>query len=150
MRSYRPSELDRLVSEGEMTAPAQLALLPPDGAEPMLPTVRGKGRPLGSRNRRDEAYAAVLRARYGCPLASATQIAALNLLDETTVIELARRWHCAPFDAVKLAASIAADVSPYHYQKMPTAVILNPGAPGGERVEFEIGEFTEVTAEAAE
>jgi hypothetical protein len=139
MRTGRDaSVLDEAVSQAEAAAPSQLALLPDDAADAREPVdERGRGRPLGSRNRRSEEYAAVLRARYGCPLARATQIAALDILDDATVTKLALLWGCTRFQAAQMWAKINADVSPYHYQSLPRAIILNPGAPGSDAVLIE-------------
>jgi hypothetical protein len=138
MRTGRDASLlDGVVSQAEAAAPTQLALLPDDDAEGREVERRGGGRPPGSRNRRSEEYAALLRARYGCPLAVASEIAALNILDESVMQKITRLWGCGRFQAAQLWARINADVQPYHHQKMPTAIILNPGAPGSDAVVIE-------------
>lgn len=133
MRNYRPSPLDEAINDEEVAQPAQLALLPPDGGMPALPeeVKRGPGRPKDSKNRRDEEYAALLRARHGCPLEAATQMGALNLFDEATVIELARRWACSRLEAVDRILQSRRDVFPYHYKRQPQELQLSRGAGGG-------------------
>lgn len=138
------SELDRAVEEWRGEAPAQLALLE-DEAAAVAEAKRGKGRPAGSRNLRSEAYAGLLMGRHGDPLEIATRIAAIDVLDEDEVLALARKWGCSRFEAVKLWAQVNRDVQGYLHQQMPRAIVLPPGAPGGDRILVEIeGEFHEV------
>jgi hypothetical protein len=135
------SQLDRAVEERRAEQPALF-----EEADPQLPTVRSKGRPVGSINRRTDQVAAIYRGQYGDPLKVATEIAAKNILDPAVVEELRLAWGCSRFDAVKMWAKISNDQMPYHHQTQPRAVIVNPGAPGGERVLLEIdGEFRDVT-----
>lgn len=138
------SELDRAVEEYQAEQPVQMLLLAEDAAE--LPEgPRGRGRPPGSRNLRSEAYAALLRQRHGDPLDIATKVAAIDILDRKNVENLAEAWGCKRHEAVKLWAQVNRDVMPYVHQQLPRAVVLNPGAPGGDRVLVEIdGDFREV------
>ena len=139
------SELDRAVDAHRGAAPAQLALLEEEAA--IAEAKRGKGRPAGSRNLRSEAYAALLTAKHGDPLDIATKIAAIDVLDEENVQQLARKWGCSRFEAVKLWATINRDVQGYLHQQMPRAIVLPPGAPGGDRVLIEIdGEYHELAS----
>ena len=135
-RKGERSTLDRVV-EGTTQATA--------------PALRNRGgRPHGSRNRRTEAYAALLIGKVGTdPLLIATRIAAKDVLDPDVVEKLAKTWDCSRHEAVKLWAAINRDVQDYLHQRLPRAVVLNPGAPGsGERVVIEIdGEFCDVTPE---
>lgn len=142
------SVLDEAVERySEEYGPEQPALFDA-GEAAAVPAVRSAGRPAGSRNLRSEAYAALLIRQAGAdPLLIATQIAAKNVLDPEIVTQLAQTWGCSRHEAVKLWASINRDVQDYLHQRLPRAVVLNPGAPGsGERVLLEIdGEFRDVT-----
>jgi hypothetical protein len=142
------TELDKAVAAEREAMPEQPALFEGEDAVPAVaePPRFGKGRQPGSRNLRSEAYAALLVTRYGDPLVIATQIAAKNMLDAEIVGELAKAWGCSRYEAVKLWAAINRDVQPYLHQTLPRAVILNPGAPGGDRVLLEAeGELIDIT-----
>lgn len=146
MSSRDATELDKAVEGHRGEGSEQPALFEP-GAEALpVPRSFGKGRPAGTRNLRSEAYAALLVTRYGDPLVIATQIAAKNMLDREIVEELAKAWGCSRYEAVKLWAAINRDVQPYLHQTLPRAVVLNPGAPGGDRVLLEAeGELIDIT-----
>jgi hypothetical protein len=147
--AWDKGELDRAVEAVRAEqAPEQAALFEPPAAEVAGPPApRGRGRPAGARNLRSERYAALLRAELGDPLRAATRIAAIDILDPGNLVGLAKAWGCTMFEAAKLWAQINRDVLPYHHQQMPRAVVLPPGAPGGERVLIEIGgDFTAVSA----
>jgi hypothetical protein len=140
------SELDKVVdAAGGRAAPAQPALFAPAGEVAAAPAPRRVGRPPGSRNLRSERYAAILRAELGDPLRAATRIAAIDILAADNLGALARAWGCSRYEAARLWAQINRDVMPYHHQQLPRAVILPPGAPGGERVLVELdGEVAEI------
>lgn len=142
------SELDKAVEDWrENQAPAQLALIESDDAA--VEAKRGRGRPAGSRNLRTEAYAALLKRNIGDPLVVAVRIAAKDVLDPDVVAALAKTWGCDRYEAVKLWAQINRDTQPYVNQQLPRAIVLNPGAPGGERIGLEIdGEFQEIPMES--
>jgi hypothetical protein len=144
------TELDKAVEGHRGEGSEQPALFDPgtEAGLPAAPVSRtfGKGRPAGTRNLRSEAYAALLVSRYGDPLVIATQIAAKNMLEPAIVEELAKAWGCSRYEAVKLWAAINRDVQPYLHQTLPRAVVLNPGAPGGDRVLLEAeGELIDIT-----
>lgn len=146
------TELDRAVEEHRnRVGPAQPGLPGVVGtaaADVQLPARNGPGRPKGSINLTTRQLGEIYRDRYGDPLEIATRIGAKNVLDEDEVHELSRVWGCTRFEAVKLWASINADANRYHHQQMPRAVILPPGAPGGERVLVEVdGIYQEFAAD---
>ena len=143
--SREVSELDRAVDAQRGDAGEQPALFEEAAAVPVVR--KPVGRPAGSRNLRSETYAALLISRAGAdPLEIAVSIAAKNILDPETVQQLALAWGCNRFEAVKLWAAINRDVQPYLHQTLPRAVVVNPGAPGGDRVLLEVeGEFLDVT-----
>jgi hypothetical protein len=142
------TELDKAVAVEREAGPEQPALFEGEEGLPAVaePPRFGKGRQPGARNLRSEAYAALLVSRYGDPLVIATKIAAKNMLDREIVEELAKTWGCSRYEAVKLWAAINRDVQPYLHQTLPRAVVLNPGAPGGDRVLLEAeGELIDIT-----
>lgn len=155
MAGVNSGQLDRAVEEWREAQGPQQAALPGVGeritGDAQLPERRGPGRPPGASNLRTEQLARLYRGRYGDPLAIATEIGAKNVLDPDTVGELARIWGCSRFEAVKLWAQVNADANRYHHQQMPRAVLVPPGAPGGERVLVEVdGVYQVVAAEGEE
>lgn len=104
------------------------------------------GRPVGARNRRTEEYARFLRSRFGDPLAVGTSIAARDITQPGELERLALDLGMKRGDAAEFWLRTLNAVLPYLHQRMPQAVVLNPGAPGGDRVELELvgGVFTAV------
>lgn len=122
---------------------------------------RGPGRPFGSVNLRAERRAELLRLELarepgqernqGDPLRAASRIAVIDITDPGQLAHYAALWGCSVFEVVKIVAVFNRDVMPYHHQQLPKAVVLNPGAPGGDRVGVELdGEFYDVTPEPEE
>lgn len=79
----------------------------------------GPGRPPGSRNRRTEAWAQFLLARYASPLEVLAQIAT------SSVEELHKRLGCSPLEALQEKRLAAIGLLPYLHQRQPIAVDLN-------------------------
>lgn len=79
----------------------------------------GPGRPPGSRNRRTEAWAQYLLARYASPLEVLAQIAT------SSVEELHKRLGCSPLEALQEKRLAALGLLPYLHQRQPIAVDLN-------------------------
>jgi hypothetical protein len=152
------SHLDRAVEQSRAEGGPEQALLPllthdapaenPGAAG--APVVRRQGRPVGSINLRAERYAEVLRAelaqdpRYlttgGDPLRAASRVAAIDVTDKETLDFYSELWGCPRLEVIKVWLVLNRDVQPYHHQQLPRAIILNPGAPGGERVLMELSE----------
>lgn len=163
MANKNSSDLDRAVEQHRAETEPQQAVLPAllaeaEPAEFQPPATRPRGRPAGVRNLSSERYSAALRAelaqdpRYsatgGDPLRAATRVAALDVLDDETLNHFARLWGCTRFQVVQTVGQFGRDVLSYHHQQLPRAVIVNPGAPGAERVLVEIeGDYHEVGAE---
>lgn len=140
MQLFRPSPLDTAIGEAEL---AQDALVR-DAVEPTLPAVRKRGRPKGSRNRRHEADAAALLARHDDPLDVATEIAARQITRAGELARLAQELGMDHVAAAEFWLRTLIAVLPYLHQRMPQKVILNPGAPGGERVLLDVTPDREV------
>ena len=100
-----------------------------------LPAERKAGRPPGARNRRTEEYANFLIAKHGDPLDVATAIAARNIVAPGELAALAKELGMERGDAAEFWLRTLNAVLPFLHQKMPQAVWINPGAPGGERAE---------------
>lgn len=154
MPDREPSVLDRAVAEHRAEHGAEQPPLFDDA--PPVPAVRPKGRPPGAIGRRTELYTAAIRAElahlpeyranHGDPLVGQTRVAALDILDDAVLAARARLWACSRLEVVKIVLQAARDANPYHHQTLPRAVVINPGAPGGDRVLLEVeGEFVDVT-----
>lgn len=130
--------LDEAIAERGEVEP-QRRLFEPE-QEARLPEVgaRKVGRPVGARNRRTEEYARFLRARFGDPLAVGTSIAARDITQPGKLDELASDLGMKRGDAAEFWLRTLNAVLPYLHQRMPQAVVLNPGAPGGDRIELEL------------
>lgn len=95
------------------------------------PPGRRVGRPVGAHNRRTEAYAALLIARHGDPLARAVEIAAIDLLGEGDALgDLAAKLRVKREVALDFLAKTRNAVFPYLHQEQPRAVTISKGAPG--------------------
>lgn len=89
-----------------------------DEAETRLTSGTGKGRPLGSKNRRTQEMADYLLSRYTSPLI------ALAEAYSRPVQDLAKELCCSKEEAFKLQMAAAKELAPYIHQKMPQAVDL--------------------------
>ena len=101
-----------------------------------LPAEKKAGRPPGARNRRTEEYARFLIARHGDPLDVATAIAARDIVAPGELARLADDLGMERKDAAEFWLRTLNAALPFLHQKMPQAVWINPGAPGGERAEI--------------
>lgn len=138
-----PSGVERVVKEAiaeRGDAPAlQPGLFAEAEQQPAAPAVENRGgRPVGARNRRTEEYARFLRARHGDPLDVATAIAARNITAAGELENLAFDLGMKPAEAADFWLRTLNAVLPYLHQRMPQAVVLNRGAPGGDRIELEL------------
>lgn len=118
-----------------------------------LPAERKAGRPPGARNRRTEEYAQFLIAKHGDPLDVMTAIAARNIVAPGELKRLADDLGMDRKDAAEFWLRTTNATLPFLHQRMPQAVWINPGAPGGERAEIiDADEWAEIgssTSEAA-
>lgn len=92
---------------------------------------RGRGRPKGAHNLSTKRFAQWLLAHHGSPLMASMRVATLDITDEETLRELARRWGCTRLEALDRWIRINDGIKPYVHQQMPRAVIFSPGDPNG-------------------
>ncbi len=106
----------------------------PDEAESAaaITVTRGRGRPKGAHNLSTKRYAQWLLSHAGSPLLPAMRVATLDILDEDTVEELARRWACTRLEAVDRWTRINDGVKDFVHQRMPRAVVFSPGDPNAD------------------
>jgi hypothetical protein len=93
---------------------------------------RGRGRPLGARNRRtDELSRWYITKNDGRdPLERGIEIAGLPILAKGILEGLAERLGCTRHDAAKFWANILATTLPYTHQRQAAIEVRPPGAPG--------------------
>lgn len=82
---------------------------------------RGRGRPVGSRNRRTEDWQRLVLSTHRSPLLVLADVYSMP------VEELAKRLKCDLLDAAKLQITAARELAPYVHQRLPQAVDLNVG-----------------------
>jgi len=106
----------------------QLELLPltqagasVSGAENLAPSVRGAGRPVGSKNKNTEAWRDYILSRYQSPLV------ALAETYSRSAKELSKELGCPVVKAFEIQISAAKELAPYVHQKMPIAVDAGNG-----------------------
>lgn len=111
-------------ASGPVAEPEQLDLLglPVTPAAQALAEKRGPGRPPGARNKRTEAWAEYLLARYGSPLEVLMQIANMP------IVELVAGLGCSALEALQEKRHAAIALAPYIHQRQAVAVDLT-GAP---------------------
>jgi hypothetical protein len=110
--------------QGDMFAPGQTP-----SRQANLPATRAPGRPKGARNLTTKQYSRWLQSYVGDPLLPAMRVAVLDILDETTVQELAKRWGCSRAEAVDRWTRINQGVQDFVHQRQPRAIHLSPGDP---------------------
>lgn len=91
------------------------------GAENLVPSVRGPGRPAGSKNKNTQEWRDYILGRFTSPL--------IALGDTFTrgVADLAKELGCTKLEAFKLQIQAAKELAPYVHQKMPIAVDAGEG-----------------------
>jgi hypothetical protein len=113
------------------------ALEPPSSSESVqarLALQRGRGRPVGARNRRTDEAARFYMARHGDPLSRAIEVAALPILAPGVLPELAKILGCERFEAARWWAGVLASSLPYTHQRLATLTVKPQGSPDGEPV----------------
>jgi hypothetical protein len=113
------------------------ALGPPSSAESVqghLAAQRGRGRPVGARNRRTDEAARFYCSRFGDPLSRAIEVATLPILAPGVLPELAKVLGCERFEAAKWWAGVLASSLPYTHQRLATLTVKPQGSPDGEPV----------------
>ena len=115
LEAVRPHE-QAVEDEAEQLDLLGMRTLASDAAVERKP---GPGRPLGSRNKRTEAWAHYLLARYASPLEVLAQIAT------SSVEDLHVRLGCTRLEALQEKRLAALGLLPYVHQRQPIAVDLN-------------------------
>lgn len=117
-----------MVHDRDMPVPdaenaVQMPLLPLDNAETgtdvqgeRIDAPRGRGRPVGARNKSTKDWQQYLLSRYQSPLV------VLAETYSTPVDVLATRLGCKKYEAYQLQMAAAKEVAPYVHQKMPMAI----------------------------
>lgn len=109
----------------------------------------GAGRPRGSLNvyNRDlRRYLEQLTGRMA--IVEQYQLASMPMMtDEAAVRDVCRRFGCTPKEAAQLWLQAAALVYPRIYPSLGSIEVKAPGAPGGDRIEFDFEEFTDLEPE---
>jgi hypothetical protein len=111
--------------------------VPPDGtnAAGSVSALR-RGRPAGARNKRTDEAARFYMARHGDPLERGVAISSLPLLAKGVLEGLAERLGCTRHEAAKFWSNVYAATLPFVHQRLATLTLKNPGAPGGEPLQF--------------
>jgi hypothetical protein len=133
LAAWREVEDERRASQGDLfddVAENLPEVVDGDGSEGA--GARGRGRPLGSRNRRTDElsrwYIAQNDGRH--PLQRGIEIAGLPILAKGVLEGLAERLGMSRADAAKFWANVLSTTLPYVAQRQAALEVRAPGAPG--------------------